>query len=355
MAYYSERDIHILNNIDIRAVLDKLNIRSLMSGKRYQCPNPCHEDRHPSMSVKNNRWRCFSCGAHGGVIDLVKTVFDIDFPSACEWLVDNFNVNVDYRSYGTRKKLYQVKRKKEVVKQSEEIDVETDTEILNAVVSISMDNLQEDARLFLFNERKFSETVISNMKIGYNDKHNILRDELVKRYGIKRLLDACILKYIYNDYKLIWKPNSILHPFFDYDGKIINIIGREISPLDSKNKFISIKNVRTIPYNLNLLKDMQPGDNLCIMEGLTDTLAALSAGWKAIGLHGCSQSLVDYVFILKDYNLIYFHDNDTAGLSSYEERRKELAQYLIPLREGYIDKKYKDFSDYYAKKYLFNR
>lgn len=38
---------------------------------QYHCPLPKHVDQHPSFTVKDNRWRCWSaCGKSGDVIDL---------------------------------------------------------------------------------------------------------------------------------------------------------------------------------------------------------------------------------------------------------------------------------------------
>ena len=40
---------------------------------RHKALCPFHEDRHPSLhfDIKRNRYKCFSCGASGNVIDLV--------------------------------------------------------------------------------------------------------------------------------------------------------------------------------------------------------------------------------------------------------------------------------------------
>lgn len=36
-----------------------------------------HEDNHPSMSFKNNMFKCFSCGASGSIIDLAMKLFEL--------------------------------------------------------------------------------------------------------------------------------------------------------------------------------------------------------------------------------------------------------------------------------------
>ena len=42
---------------------------------------PFHDDRHPSLhfDVRRNRFKCFSCGESGDVIDLVMRYMNISF------------------------------------------------------------------------------------------------------------------------------------------------------------------------------------------------------------------------------------------------------------------------------------
>ena len=42
------------------------------------CPMPDHEDAHPSCQVRGTRWRCWSCGAGGSIIDLAAAVWGIE-------------------------------------------------------------------------------------------------------------------------------------------------------------------------------------------------------------------------------------------------------------------------------------
>ncbi len=45
-----------------------------------------HEDRHPSMGIKNNRARCFACGFSGDAIDIKMKIENIDFVNAVKSL-----------------------------------------------------------------------------------------------------------------------------------------------------------------------------------------------------------------------------------------------------------------------------
>ena len=72
---------------DIRAtpieeVAEKLGIRVV----RHKALCPFHDDRHPSLRFKGNRFKCFSCGESGDVIDLVQRYLNIGFKEAVEWM-----------------------------------------------------------------------------------------------------------------------------------------------------------------------------------------------------------------------------------------------------------------------------
>lgn len=344
MPYYSDSDIERLNAVDIRQVLEKVGIEYKARSKKYRCPSPTHEDKHPSMSVKNNHWKCFSCGAGGNVISLVMTVYGIDFPEACQWVASNFNVNIGNRNVRARKHTV-----KKIRTASENVLIERttgDTEVLQYIVNNA--GLSPQAQDFLVTERKFSKETVQGMHLGSINNDDLFIRFLLKELPIERLLKSNILySGVYGTYS-IWTAPCILFPFYDIDGKLINIVSRRIDKCEPKDKFRSVAGVNTIPYNLPILKTMKKGDILCIMEGLTDTIAALSNGWKAIGLHGCTNRLVEYHELIESFHLVYYHDNDDAGRESYAKRKEELKQYFIPLDEGVIDKHYKDFSAYYA-------
>ena len=56
---------------------------------------PFHADRHPSLSVKGDKWRCWACGASGDVIDFVQQYHGIGFHDAVARLASDFGIKVD--------------------------------------------------------------------------------------------------------------------------------------------------------------------------------------------------------------------------------------------------------------------
>ena len=82
--------LQMLRSLPIEGVAERLGLRVT----RHKCLCPFHEDSHPSLSflVRKNTFRCFVCGASGGVIDLAMKVLGKDFKDACRWLADEHNI-----------------------------------------------------------------------------------------------------------------------------------------------------------------------------------------------------------------------------------------------------------------------
>lgn len=76
-------DIGVENVLNI--LTDVYKIEGKVAGNEYtiSCPNPAHDDRHPSCSVNldTGLWNCFSCGTGGDLIKLGMVLLDEDYDS----------------------------------------------------------------------------------------------------------------------------------------------------------------------------------------------------------------------------------------------------------------------------------
>lgn len=63
--------------------------------KSHKALCPFHADKHPSMSFKYNRYKCWVCDAHGGAIDLVMNLFDLSAKDAAARLNTDFKLGFD--------------------------------------------------------------------------------------------------------------------------------------------------------------------------------------------------------------------------------------------------------------------
>ena len=74
---------------DIRAMpIEEVAAKLCIEVGRHKALCPFQQDRHPSLhfDIKRNRYKCFSCGASGNVIDLVMRYMNIGFKEAVEWM-----------------------------------------------------------------------------------------------------------------------------------------------------------------------------------------------------------------------------------------------------------------------------
>ncbi len=76
----SNQDKSRLQDLPIGKVAQALGLK--VNGHKAICP--FHDDSNPSLCLRKstNRYRCFVCGAHGGVIDLVMSTQPVRPPTA---------------------------------------------------------------------------------------------------------------------------------------------------------------------------------------------------------------------------------------------------------------------------------
>ena len=67
-------------------------------GVRYEALCPFHADKSLGSFVvypKGNCYKCFSCGAKGGVVDFLMEHEHLNYPDAIRWLGKKYNIDVD--------------------------------------------------------------------------------------------------------------------------------------------------------------------------------------------------------------------------------------------------------------------
>lgn len=75
------------NNIDLLSVVESAGVEVKRSGPNYFCLCPFHTERTPSFCIfPDNHFHCFSCGAHGDVIDFKMKLHGLSFKDALKHL-----------------------------------------------------------------------------------------------------------------------------------------------------------------------------------------------------------------------------------------------------------------------------
>ena len=89
----NKEQLQRLRSLPVEAVAERLGLRVV----RHKSLCPFHDDHHASLSYSpsRNTFRCFVCDARGGTIDLVMRHLNMSFPDACRWLANGTNIILD--------------------------------------------------------------------------------------------------------------------------------------------------------------------------------------------------------------------------------------------------------------------
>lgn len=345
MVYIPNHIVEKLDAVNVYDVAEKLGIA--VSRNLALCF--IHQDHHPSLHFKKstNSWKCYVCGVGGHSIELVKRYNNYSFQEACVWLSRIFNIPIP-ESQQIRLKKAPIKRVIPSTKES--LPQQVDAEILNWIISTS--RLSEQAKHFLFTEREYSKDVVSSLKIGsISDSAKFIK-AITAAFLKERCLKAGVLIEKLQCLYPVFRVPCLLFPYYNVDGQIQNIQSRYLGKLEKgdKRRFNNCKGISPIMFNLPILKSSERYDKIYVAEGVTDCLAFLSEGKKAIALPGAGSFRPEFAEFLRDKTLFMYVDNDKAGNGLLEKMNQTLKKVGNCIHNIRKDTKYKDYSDYYLDK-----
>lgn len=356
-------EIEKLRSLPIEGVAERLG----MTVSHHKTLCPFHGDKHPSLSFhqKSNTFKCFVCDAHGDVITLAQKVLGKSFLDTCHWLAQANGIYLEDRQDGNHEGIPTCKReqdqaclslvecsrdsrKKSPVKKGSTTQTRgfvipsskkppmLDLEFLRGLVS--RPTLIREAEAFLFEERHLRPEVIEWIGIS-----SISSPAPCWRFG-RRFYDA----------------PSLLIPYRDLDGNIQNVQSRYLGYEQGKPRFRFPSGSSIHVFNLPMLRHLSPGEPLYISEGVTDCLALLSAGHKAIAIPSATLLKPQDLEILKrvpalqqastPLMLHIYPDQDEAGERLYRQLTGVCTQLGFALIRHQLPEGCKDFSDYYLMK-----
>ena len=294
-----KQELQKLRDLPIEGVAERLGLQVT----KHKCLCPFHDDHHASLSfsVRRNRYRCFSCGASGGNIDLAMHCLNKDFIDSCRWLADANNILVQERPQSAAKLGCQV----------------STFDPTRYARFFEHPFLSETARHFLFDERKLDERVIRWCRLtSWQDREGV---------------------------------NWLQIPYFDREGRLIGIQNRNLTK-GASPRFRFPYGAQCSIYNLPVLNKLRPGEALYITEGCSDCWAMLSAGHKAIAIPSATllkpadKALLSTLNSELSTSFHMYPDRDEPG----ERLFIQLQQVLPNLEHHQLPPGCKDFSDYYV-------
>lgn len=294
-------ELQKLRDLPIEGVAERLGLRVT----RHKSLCPFHDDHTASLSfcVRKNTCRCFVCMDESmGTIDLVMKHLRLDFKEACKWLTDSHNVILDEWKPVTDKAL-------------------TETKTFDASRYVGFficPWLSDEARKFLFDERRLDPRVISWCRVSsWRDRNGV---------------------------------NWLQTPYYDVEGKLIGVQNRNLQKGATPRFKFPYGSLCSI-YNLQIVKRLNPGDELWIAEGCSDAWSLLSSGRKAIAIPSATllspkdKELLASLSASLSLKWNMFPDKDAPG----ERLFQQLKEILPDLQHHQLPKDCKDFSDYYVQ------
>ena len=290
-------DIMKLNELSIEQVAGALGL----SVTRHRALCPFHNDSNPSLTfnVRKNRYKCYVCDAHGGVIDLVMNYLHKDFVSACKWLSEEHDVVITIPEPSSLNP-----------QPSRPFDASRYARFFERPW------LSNEAKRFLFEERRLDSRVVRYCRLtSWRDKQG---------------------------------TSWLQIPYYDREGKLIGIQNRNLIKGGSP-RFRFPSGAQCSIYNLPVLNLLKPGETLFIAEGASDCWSLLSSGYKAIAIPSAT------LLSRKDKELLIalaqelgtkfamYPDADIPG----ERLFLQLQQVLPSLVRYSLPVGCKDFSEYY--------
>ena len=291
-------DIQKLRDLPIEAVAERLGLAVV----RHRSLCCFHDDHRPSLTfdVRRNNFRCFSCGAHGGVIDLAMEVLKLGFVEACRWLAGANHLPLTVGDTESAA--------------PPEADRPFDASRYERYFEHPW--LSAAARRFLFAERRLHPAVVAFCRLNS-----------------------------YNDWLQI--------PYYDADRRLTGIQRRYLGSDANQPRFRFMRGKSCHLYNLPVVPMLRTDEPLFVGEGPSDVWALLSSGRKAVGIPSATLlkrqdlDLLTGMLAGKRSALHIYPDRDEAGEALYHrlltlcnERGLCLVRHTLP--DGC-----KDFADYY--------
>jgi len=337
----TDRDLQKLREIPIIDVAEAcgLSVRNYKS----LCFN--HSDTRPSLTFnrRKNTYHCFVCSASGDSVALVEHMMNLKFRDACHWLAWTFGIILDDENHRQFNNI-QPRKVRPVRPLREDIGGSVDVRHLSMLMA--QPYLNDEAKHFLFDERKLSP-------------------EVVKRLGISSISSPVPMS---GDLHGGWfNAPSLLIPYRDVDGNLLSVQARYLGNLRPSEPLKPSETLKPCPlnpsetakqmprfqfpkgskcsiFNLPLLKNRKPNEHIFIAEGVSDALALSSAGYQSIAIPSATLLKKEDIELLQSVKFesgAAFHifpDRDAPGERLYLDLKKMLPNLLRhQLTEGFKD------------------
>ena len=344
-------DLQHLKDIPIMDVAGKLGL-DLKPDKNIPCFKG-HGERTPCLHIytKTNSFKCYSCGIGGSTIDLVKEYRNCLVKEAIQWIKEEFRLFDVYTgsgSFNTKKTPYRAYtsirggQEKAISQNNGKITAnpeKKDGRQFSDIYRYFIDLLDYEQAIEYLHGRGIDREITLNHEIKTLPRNNaLITESLLDKYKMETLLNAGLFSISKNNKPYFaFFDHRLIIPYFDIDGKIRTLQGRNIDN-NEQPKYKLLSGIKTALYNLKALQNAnENGKKICICEGFIDVLSVYQLRiWDRlghpIGIAGVNNFNNDYFDLLENYSITIATDGDPAGQIFYRDfvKKYKARFFLIP-------------------------
>ena len=308
---------HIVENVrqvaDIHDVISEyVNLKK--RGRNFFGLCPFHNEKTPSFSVNQDKqiYKCFGCGAGGGVINFVMDVDNIDFITATRKLASMYNIEIA----DNEKDKYTKDLKSQLLK------------INSLALNFFQQNLNssngEKIKQYLI-DRNFNQSTIDTFNLGYSGTSpKALLETLQKNNLNANALKQSGLFYESDKGYFDRFRSRLIFPINDKSGNIIAFAGRIVDNNQNIAKYINspetpIYNKSKTFYGLDKASDsIRKNKFVVIVEGYFDLMRLYQNGLSNVVAISGTSFTDQHASIIKQYteNIFIAFDGDIPGIKS---------------------------------------
>lgn len=179
--------------------------------------------------------------------------------------------------------------------------------ILADTASFYHSQLAKEIRIYLLEERKFTEEILSRFQIGYANGR--LKDHLLneRNYSEEACLESGVIKKLDSGGVQDFFLNRIIFPNIK-NGTVLHLTGRSIH--GTEPKYLHLPGPILHLFNEGAL----PNREVLITEGPTDCISAVQYGYPTVAIYGSNGFKPEFVPRFSRCEIAYVcFDGDHAG------------------------------------------
>jgi len=301
----------VRHNAQILDVAASLGITMSGSGAKTKLLCPFHDDTNPSMTIKENRYRCWVCNEKGDAISLVSKVQNCAFPEAVKAVCSISGIGLPVST--PNEEISEAKKKSKRL-----------SAVLHYTSSLFQDALKADKKAMDYAaNRGIQETAVDIYALGYAprasrwilNQHRTDFEPLLLELGLVRK-GAGGEGDCYGFFR-----DRFMFPIRDVRGRVRGFGGRLIDTEVNANKYLNSVESDSFQKSNQLYglyeatnQGREPQDIIFVVEGYTDVIAMTMAGFPACAAMGTAVSR-NQLKLLSRWcrHVVFVFDGDRAG------------------------------------------